>query len=402
MSLKRKNRQANAALIALTGSALTLPGIAGKAQAATPVTETQFDYRYSTYSEDDIDSSKTSNTDTRRYEIDTHQFRLVRPWGDEYDVTVDFLYETMSGASPWFITPGEGGKPIQVMSGATIEDTRMDALLKVRKLEGDQSWTASIGLSDEDDYSALNVGLEGELEDPDLQRTYTGGIGYSNDDLSPTDGGSASFPERITSASRDSVTVFAGVTQILNAQTTVQSSVSLTRQDGYLSDPYKLAFVEGDTTNDSRPDGRRQFVWLTRLRRYFTDLRAALHLDYRYFEDDWDIISHTGEVAWYQSIGEGWTLTPSLRYYSQSQADFYAPFYNQARSDGFASSDYRLSPYGAFSYRLKLTKAWAGWRVGLRWEEYESAADYAIDSVRVENPGLVSFSVISFNVSKRF
>lgn len=394
-------RRPGRALLALTGSALTLPGISGKAGAVGPAAESQTDYRYSRYSEDDISRNKTSNPNTERYEIDTHQFRLVRPWGDEYDVTVDLLYETMSGASPWFITPGANNQPIQVMSGATIEDTRSDALVSLKRYYENESYGVSLGLSDEDDYQAINLGVEGQWE-VDEQRSYSAGIGYSDDDLRPTDGRSAKFPDRIDSAAKDSLTAYAGIAQIINAQTTVQSSISVAKHDGFLSDPYKLAFVNGSTTNDSRPDGRKTFAWLTRFRHFFTKMRAALHLDYRYYEDDWDVISHTAEAAWYQNVGDGWQLTPSVRYYSQSQAFFYAPFYNTARKDGFAASDYRLSPYGAVSFRFKVSKAWAGWQLSFSIEQYDSDASKSLDSVDVENPGLVDFDILSFSISKRF
>ena len=397
----RKMGAPGKAVLALTGTAMTLPGLGGKAQALSPAVESQVDYRYSRYSEDDIDSDKTSNADTQRYEIDTHQFRLVRPWGDEYDVSVNLLYETMSGASPWFITPGANNEPIQVMSGATIEDTRADALVRIRKYYEHEAYGFSLGFSDEDDYQSFNIGLDGEWE-MDSQRSYSAGIGYSDDDLNPTDGRSAQFPDRIDSASKDSLTGYIGITQVIDAQTTVQSSISYTKYDGFLSDPYKLAFVNGNTTNDSRPNGREQFVWLTRFRHFFSNLRAALHLDYRYFEDDWDIVSHTAEAAWYQNIGDGWQVAPSVRYYSQSQAFFYAPFYDQARDDGFASSDYRLSPYGALSFRFKVSKSWAGWDLSMSWEQYDSGADRALKDVDVENPGLVDFNILSLGVSRRF
>ena len=396
------NKQRSNALLALTSSALALPGIAGKVEAASPVAEAQVDYRYSTYSEDDISSSKTSNADTQRYEIDTHQFRMVRPWGDEYDVTLNLLYETMSGASPWFITPGANNQPIQVMSGATIDETRIDVQADLKRYYESETYGLKLGVSDEDDYQSLNLGVEGQWDIDEQQRSYNAGLGYSDDELKPTDGGSIAYADRIISAEKDTLTAFAGVTQILNAQTTVQSSVSFSKHDGYLSDPYKLAFVNGSTTNDSRPSGREAFTWLTRFRHFFSQMRAALHLDYRYYEDDWDVVSHTAEAAWYQNLGDGWQLVPSVRLYSQSQAYFYAPFYGQARNDGFASSDYRLSPYGALSFRFKVSKAWAGWQLSMSWEQYDSDADHALGTVDVENPGLVDFSILSLGITRRF
>ena len=47
-------------------------------------------------------------------------------------------------------------------------------------------------------------------------------------------------------------------------------------------------------------------------------------------------------------------MIPSFRYYSQGKADFYAQLLrNGSRRDGLYSSDYRLSPYGAISWRIR-------------------------------------------------
>ena len=59
------------------------------------------------------------------------------------------------------------------------------------------------------------------------------------------------------------------------------------------------------------------------------------------------MVSHTFELAWYQTLFDRLLIVPSVRYYSQGQADFYAPFCAAPRRDGFRSSDYRLSAFGA-------------------------------------------------------
>jgi hypothetical protein len=104
-------------------------------------------------------------------------------------------------------------------------------------------------------------------------------------------------------------------------------------------------------------------------------------------------------------------IIPSVRYYTQSQADFYEPFVTaafDATNIPHASSDYRLSPYGALSGKLRVeahVSDWPfhmAWKLGASYERYQSAASLAIQSVDVENPGLVSFNVIMINLSARF
>lgn len=402
MKDNKRHNKPNSALLALAGSALGLPGIAGKAVAAEQVTESQVDYSYTRYAEEDMPQSKQSGAtgDTERYTIDTHQLRVVRPWGDTYDLSVDLMYETMSGASPWYIVPGANGEPLQVMSGATIEETRTDLLATVRKHYEQLAVSTSLGFSEEDDYSSLNLGLQGEWELSDKQHVLTAGIGYSDDDINPVDRNR--FPNRVASETKNTLSTFVGFAHVLNAQTTLQASVSYTMHDGFLSDPYKLAYVNNNLEQDSRPDRREMFTAMARMRRFFPGAKGALHLDYRFFDDDWDITSHTFEAAWHQNLPGEWLLSPSVRYYSQSQAFFYAPYYNQARNDNLRSSDYRLSPYGALSFRLNATKKIGTWAIRLGFETYKSEADLSLKSVKVENPGLVEFSTFTLSLSKYF
>lgn len=395
-------KRINPALLALTASALGLPGIA-RAQAPEDL---QLDYRYSRYSEDDIPGSRTLNRQSsERYEIDTHQFRVASPIDSEIELAADLTYESMSGASPWYIDP-TSGNPLQVMSGATIEEKRSDLLLSAtRKLQQGKG-TVSLGYSDENDYKAVNIGAQAEWQLEDSVSTISGGIGYSDDELEPTQG---TTPTSVTRATRDAITAFGGYARVLDANTVIQTSLSYTRHDGFLSDPYKAAYIvdsdgagNPDIAFDSRPDGRRQWAWLTRLRRYFAGPDAALHLDYRLYDDDWDVTSHTIDAAWHQNFAGGWKVVPGLRWYSQSQAFFYEPFYAAPRSDGFAASDYRLSPFGALSLSLGASREFNGWTLGLRYENYNSGDNYSIKDVDVENPGLVDFNILSFNVKKTF
>lgn len=395
-SIKKKR-----ALSALTSAALAIPGLSSSVQAASVLTETVVQYKASAYREADIDRSKLGGGSAERYQIDSQQVRAQMPLGESTDASIEFMYETMSGASPWFVLPGQDG-PVQVMSGATIHEERKDVQAKVNHLFNDRTVISVLGgVSDEKDYFAMNAGVEALYEIPDTQLTVSGGVGFSDDELEPTDG--SIMPDRIISATRDSTTAFVGVSQIFSKTTVAQLSLSYSMHKGFLSDPYKKVWIDdqANTINDSRPNERQQFVAQARLRHFLPELKAALHLDYRYFEDNWEVASNTLELAWYQNLPGAWVFTPSLRYYSQTQAYFYAPYFFSARGDGFASSDYRLSPYGAVSLKLRLEKRWQGFDLHAEWESYEASADYSLDSVTVANPALVEFDILSLGFNWR-
>lgn len=388
------------ALLALTAAALGALGASPQARAQA-ADAPRVDYRYTQYREADVRPDRLSGTDGQRFEIDSHQFRFGRGFGDGYGVSADLTFETLSGASPWFVQPGPGGRPQQVMSGASIEEKRADLLAEVTRGKGGRLGGVSVGHSEEDDYSATNAGLRYEHELADKLTTLSLGAGHSYDKLTPTQGRTATGT---LAADRTATSGFVGVSRVLGEVTAVQSTVSVTQHDGYLSDPYKRAYIASGPTTvaDRRPGSRMQLAWLTRLRHFFTGPGAALHADYRYYHDDWEVDAHSVELAWHQRVGRNLRLVPGARWYSQGQAYFYQPYYASARADGLASSDYRLSPYAAVSASLDANVTLAGWGLNARYEAYRSEAGAALGDVAVENPGLVDFDVVSLGIQKAF
>jgi hypothetical protein len=383
-----------ASLSALTAAALALPGIA-KADLQT-------DYLYSHYQEGDLPADRSaSGKDSERYKVDTQLFRLAAPIADHVG-QLDLTYETMSGASPWWVQPDASGKPVQVMSGASIHDRRLAADASYGLPLGGLDWGFRLGYSQERDYKALHGGVETQFTPEDKSYTLSGGVGYSADRVEPTDAGP--HPTRIHEAGKNELTAYGGVSWVVGPQTTVQTALSYGRDSGFLSDPYKEAYIvaAADTVADSRPDGHQSWAATAKLRHYVDSLGAALHLDYRYYHDDWSITSHTLELAWDQTLGESWRVSPGVRWYSQSQAFFYSPYYDNFRSDGFASSDYRLSPYGALSGRIDVRKALGAWELGGGFEYYDASCHYALKKVDVENPGLLQYWTLNLRLGRRF
>jgi len=186
----------------------------------------------------------------------------------------------------------------------------------------------------------------------------------------------------------------AAASRVLSADEVISANVSFTQNHGFLSNPYKatiLAFDDPDQFMDStglrtvvvkgsleqRPDLRNQLAADLNYVRYIAPWDAALHVDYKFFRDSWNITAHTLDVSLYQPLGDGWMLTPGIRYYTQSEASFYQPYFlfNQAFPILFPrnpelppqldhsqialkyfSSDERLSAFGDVSGSLVASK----------------------------------------------
>ncbi len=419
----------NRRLAALASSALALPGIAGTANADTPIERAEGAFAFSYYFEDDLSEGKfldDGDGSRERYEVYTYQLRFDLPVSERVDLGVQILYEEMSGASPWYVAASGTGESLQVMSGATIEDERFDLTVDADFFIDSGKDTFTVGVSTENDYLSVHFGIGAERNYNDKNTTVTTAGTFSYDWIDPSD------PRFVTGARRKNgerwnIDLSLGVSQILTRSTIGQISISYKHADGYMDDPYKLIqnLDSGfGLLSDRRPSEKDQVAILTRIRQHVDLLNASVHFDYRFYADTYDITSHTVDLAWHQSIGEWFTIVPSVRYYSQSKADFYETLLPPGVVPRERSSDFRLSPYGALSLRMKAEIVLedlfrydaSNWlrAVGVNdgfdliaamsYERYLSDGGYAITHVaeRDEAPGLVKFQVIAFTVSGRF
>lgn len=186
-----------------------------------------------------------------------------------------------------------------------------------------------------------------------------------------------------------------GLTQVLNKGSLLTFNLSYTRSTGYLANPYKLVYAlfglinpnenigtigAGKSVLEVRPDERNLFNWHLGYSQFVEPLNAALHFNYNFAHDDWGINAHTFETDWVQPLGNGWTVTPRIRYYSQTEADFYTHYIEQITENGVYdpvtgveitppkilkefpahySSDQRLSGFGSLSGGVTVYKQFA-------------------------------------------
>ena len=413
-------------LLALTSSAPALPGIAGSASADAPIERAQAAFSASYYLEDNLSPNKFLDDGVgsrERYEIYTAQLRFDLPVAERVDLGIQLLYEEMSGASPWYVVAGTSGELLQVMSGATIEEERPDLTLDLDYYLDAGKDTFSAGFSHEKDYFSTHFGIGAERNFNEKNTTFSASGAFSYDWIRPTDRNFTSIPR--LDGEKWSLDFFVGLSQVLTRSTIGQITLNYKHSDGFLDDPYKLVSVFGSSlSRDARPGTKDQYSLLFRVRQHFESVNASMHADYQLYSDSFDITSHTLELAWYQSVMDWLTLTPSFRYYSQSKADFYEAILPVGPPPKRRSSDYRLSAYGAVSFRLKAEMhfedlfrydppAWLqrfGFSEGidltaaLSYERYLSDGDFALNAVDegAEAPGLVKFQVYSLSIGGRF
>jgi len=278
-------------------------------------------------------------------------------FAETWEVRATALVDIVTGASPEGVS-NLSGRPVRTITGASVEDRRYGGDVKVTKRIGDATVSVSRAISDEDDYVSRAFGLEGTLDLRGKQTTLAAGLGRAKDRIRSSD-------DAQLDARRDTKEYLVGVTQVLSPTALFQGTLQASRGKGWFNDPYKvtLTFRPGSFplfARDTRPDTRNVLTGVGRFRQHVPSMRGTLQADYRYHHDNWGIRAHTLEAAWSQDLGDSWSLRPALRYYTQSQADFYRLEVPARPPPGLLiSSDQRLAAFGGLSPSLRATYRFA-------------------------------------------
>jgi len=316
---------------------MTLPGIHARAEApgANPW---QLDASHLEYSESGS-----------RMNVRVNQASAVAPIGDAFQIRANGIQDVISGASPQFNAPGPGGKPQQVLTGASVRDRRNAGDIGIAGTFGETQATLRQGWSKENDYKSTWTSLEARHDLDRKNTTVAAGIAFSDDGVSNHD-----TPDDFhTRIKRD---LFVGVTQLIDERSLFEVSLEYSYSNGFLSDPYKLVFVQsGGLLPDSRPAHRRQLAATAKYVTYVPAIDSALHATASLSTDNWGIDSGSVELQWKKELPAECLVSAGLRYYTQSSADFYAPLFQDQPGDA-RSSDYRLAGFGSVAWLAGVSK----------------------------------------------
>ena len=324
-------------LAALTAAAMALPGVHARAEApgANPW---QIDASHLEYSESG-----------HRMSVRVNQASAVAPIGDAFQLKVNGIQDIVSGASPQFNAPGPGGKPQQVLTGASVRDRRNAGDIGFTAAFGDSEATLRQGWSKEIDYKSTWTSFEARHDLNRRNTTLAAGIAFSDDGVSQHD-----TPDDFhTRIKRD---LFVGVTQLIDERSLFEISLQHSYSNGFLSDPYKLVFVQsGGLLADARPDHRRQLAATGNYVTYVPAIDSALHATASISTDNWGVDSARVELQWKKDLPGEWLVNAGARYYAQSSASFYAPLF-QDQPGSAHTSDYRLAGFGSIAWLAGVSK----------------------------------------------
>jgi len=354
---------------------------------------------------------------------------------------------------------------INLMTSASAETRHQGRVAFVHEWN-DFALGANARVSEEPDYHSATLGFTARWDLDQKRTTLTAGIGHTTSRIDanlgtpnafvdydlymnaiggahivslPAAGLTGGLPSDAAQqlrfrGKRDDSVINLGLTQVVHRNATLSFNYTHSRGRGFLESPHKLVlmgfanpatppvfgylFTTLFAMPEKRPDSHDRSAWNVHLAQYVPDLDAALHVDYTRSRDDWGVRSHTLETRWVQPLGGGWTVTPKLRYYTQTAASFYQPWFlfrqaypRDVTKPGlldfsrvpleYWSSDQRLSAFGARSFGLVVTRQiQRDVRLEIGFEEYQRAGRYKLGGDG--EPPYADFRSRMFNVALSF
>jgi hypothetical protein len=378
----------NTPLLALTSAAALLTNISSYAQAS--VTD-----------EIEVSLKKHDYIEKGRMEVNTSMFRIYNPIGNNTSIEATAFNEVISGASPEFVS-NTSGNNIQVISSASIIEERDTGTLSLNHEFQDSYFTLSpnMSFSNENDYKSKTFSLSAEKESNMRNRSYLFSLSKTNDKISTNEG--LTFDQR-----RSSNSISLGITQVINPVSIYQTSITYSEGNGYYNDPYKHSTSNNENliiiNADRRPENHSQFSWLNRFKWHYIEQGLTTGLDYRFYNDNWDITSHTvkGNITYRYTAN--WSFDTSLRYYTQNAASFYFYELPDTVLTTSISTDHRLAAYGSITPSIKaIYEANDSIYASFTYQLYKQEDTYFSGSKSGNSLNSLEAKIISFDINIKF
>lgn len=313
------------------------------------------------------------NENDNRVDVIAPSIEVNKDFGIDYTLNVKFVTDAVSGASPTYSDTSSGASVyhrgvvanpnnIQKENIAFEENRLAPSVALTKRFENRDELTLSYSKSYESDYDSNNFSVNYLMwADESKNRSFDATLTYQDNAILIKEcdafNYACSSSDALSGASSKEKSSLAhiqlGATQILDESSLMKASLFYAKEDGYLSNPYYNIVRNGNLVEAERkPDQRSSYGFGLKYFKNFGDLTTKL--GYSYYGDDWDITAHTLTLDNYYELNDAFTVGLGLRYYLQSEAEFYSADPNFFSNQIMASMDEKMSDFSAITYKLPL------------------------------------------------
>lgn len=239
---------------------------------------------------------------------------------------------------------GGGGESF----GPSFDDLRNEYNLGVTHLFQDNLLSINGIYSSERDYTSATVA--GTISRQFAMKNTTLELGFvrSWDHIFPV--------TKDWTKTKDVITYSANFSQILGPNALIQFLTSYTENSGYLADAYNQVSVDSLNTlvfqDPVHPNSRIRRAAASRFKLRLSEI-SSIELGYRYYWDDWDVVSNTISVDYKKHTGKHTILGLGWRGYLQNRANFFKS--NYTLNNILKTSDVKLDKGYSNEFQLELT-----------------------------------------------
>jgi uncharacterized protein DUF3570 len=238
-------------------------------------------------------------------------------------------------------------------------------------------------LSTESDYLGQQIGARYDKDLSGQQLNLAFGTSYGWDAITPV----ADDDTRTAAATKTTLHWNAIATRILTATTLVRVGLEYNRVDGLQHNPYRNVYAGGTVVPERHPDHRDRRDLFLKLNQYLQN-RSSIKLSYRFYTDDWGIVSHEIGSKLSQYVTHGAFAEYQYRYYTQGDASFYRSVYPTIDGvGGYLTGDYRMAALSSHLFGVALNldfgalTADSGWmrrlRARMSYDRYFNSNNYS-------------------------
>jgi hypothetical protein len=341
---------------------------------------------FSYYTQDGDHSAVTGGKGTENLQVYVSEFTLTHQRDSIHSGFLNAGIDIISSASTDNID--------YVLSSASRVDKRFHINGGYNRLYKKSGITAGVnlGFSIESDYMSLPVGVSISHDNATHTRQVSAALQCYFDDLRwgrfdpdyyyPK---TLVYPVELRDQQwfdiyrRSSYNLNLALYQVINQRMQLAIYPELVYQRGLLSTPFhRVYFNTGLVKVENLPRERWKVPLAVQLNSFIGN-RVILRSYYRFYRDNFGITGHTFQLELPVKTGPSFTLSPLVRFYTQTPSRYFQPINQHLLTEDFYTSDYDLSKFS--SYKLGITGRYALFKpvfkhsafqeVGLRYSFYK-------------------------------
>ncbi|MBS1200467.1 MAG: hypothetical protein H6R27_1145 [Proteobacteria bacterium] len=279
--------------------------------------------------------------------VDGPSLLVRKKFAEQYAVTAGYYLDMVSSASIDVVT-----------TASPYSEERSEYGLGFEYLRGKTTYDLGFSSSKEDDYEANTARFS--ISQDMFSDLTTVSLSFARGWDKVYRQGDEAFSEKA-----DRRVYGIDISQIATRRLIVGLSWDTVTEEGYLNSPYRSvryldpASASGYSYEPERYPGTRTGSAVALRARYNFPYRFALHGEYRYYADDWDIRAHTLEVGYTHGFADRWIVEARYRYHTQEGADFYSDLFPRSNFQDYLARDKELSTMSSQTFGFGLSYEFA-------------------------------------------